>query len=798
MDSVNTYSYIFEDFLVDSDSLTVYRGGRKIDLNRLNRTRIEVLISLLEKAGEVVTKEEIIARVWPDQINQPNSEANLSQQIFHLRRFFHDNPGSPRYILTIPGTGYIFYPQVQVVIKADNHKQNQTPPVAKMTESDRSDFATGATASPDETFLTEVTAGVAGREIAWESARPSPVHVHIPANRAPRDRSIIPTLGGLISNLVRLVILAGMILLCGTMIKFWFERGVEGRVIKESTITPLISRPGWKEGLAYSRDGQVLAFLAEGRINDTIDLFIKRSGSNDIIQLTDNPSLEKMLTWSPDNQQIAFLRQTNDDVRKYSIFTVSVFGGPERLIGSAIDGLDWDPTGRYLAISDDEGAGTPTGIYLLSLDGRERRAISNPTPGTNIFDSRPRFSPDGQQIVFTRWTSNTKGDLFVVDLQTGQLRQLTHDHDGAQSPQWSRNGQEILFISNRNGNSRIWRISKNGGLSRLVESIVGEVADFSLSPTTEEIAFIERFDECDLQVHWVTDAGDEEPAEVPCTANSTRPDHSPHFSPDGKRIVFMSKRTGVDEIWITDADCQKARQLTNFRTYGVGSPRWSPDGEQIVFDFFSNNQSDIYKVDLIGGQTTRLTEDSASDFLPSWSQDGRWIYFTSKRPGQNPGNQVCQDCQICQVWKMRADGGELQQVTEFGGKEPFQSFDGSTLYYIRDSKIWTKDLPSGRETRLEALSNYQVDRYWSLNRQAIFFLAPVDSTSSRIFRLDLQPRQIEGRFNPTIGPPIKAVHELSGSRVGHVSGLSISPDERRLVTSLSDKSFSNISVISNW
>ena len=764
MSAVDTQSYMFGEFRVDPGSYTVYRNGRQI---HLNRTRTAVLISLLERAGEVVTREEIIGRVWPGQTFLQTGESNLAQQIFQLRRIFNENPSSPNYILTIPGTGYIFYQPVKAILvdgrevtigaieQGSDKLAESWPEGHDSTQKSAIDPTGGLTSEVPQQYVVQ----------AGSLQRISPLF-----------------------NLFRLLIIAGSILLTGSIIKYWMMRGVEGERIKESNVGTLISRPGRKEGLAYSPDGRMLAFLDEGRTNDTVDLFVWRAGSNDTLQLTDNPHLEKMIAWSPDNQQIAFLRWVNGKGRKYSIFTVPAFGGPEKKIGEAIDGLDWDPNGRYLAVSDDEGPGTPTGIYLLSLDGRERVPISHPLPGTNLFDCSPKFSPKGRDVVFTRWSSTSTGELFIADRQTGQIRQLTFDQKEARFPQWSRNGQEIFFVSNRNGNWRVWRVSKNGGLPRLVESIVGEIGSFSLSPLTNEIAFVERFDDSDLQLHWLNPPSGEEMSEPPCTANSTRSDHSPQFSPDGKRIVFVSKRSGVDEIWITDTECQKARQLTYFRSSGIGSPQWSPDGEEIVFDFFTENQADIYKIDLIGGQVTRLTEHPSSDFLPSWSNDGRWIYFTSDRPGRafSQTAQGCQDCHVGQVWKIAAAGGEAVQVTENGGREPVESNDGRQLFYVRDDNIWTKELPTGREKPLETLSGYKLDRYWSLINSTLYLLVPAGNGISQVLSLDLKTQQL------------RTIHEVSGSRAPYVSGLSISADERRMVVSLIDKSFANIAVIRNW
>lgn len=750
---IDIKSYLFGEYRVDPGSQAVYRNGRQVNLNPIRTT---VLIALIERAGQVVPKEEIIGRIWPDQTGSSKGDSNLTQQIFYLRRFFHDNPSSPTYILTIPGTGYLFYPTVRALLSDDREVEvwGTTPAAEESGEE------LGAEVRPDGTR----DAGV-----------PPPRVLDVGATgpgRSPGERLAV--------SLLRFLILPGIIVGFCYLINLWFAGSVQGLDVKESTVSTLVSRPGRKEGLAYSPDGRMLAFLDEGRTNDTVDLFVWRAASNDVVQLTDNPLLEKTIAWSPDNKQIAFLRWANGGSRKYSIYTVPAFGGPERQIGEAIDGLDWDPGGRYLAISDDEGPGTPTGIYLLSVDGRQRMPLSHPLPGTNLFDFEPKFSPDGREVVFTRWSSALSGEIFIVDRQTGQLRQLTFDGKVARLAKWSRNGQEILFVSNRNGNWRIWRIPKNGGLPRLVESIVGEIASFSISPFANEIAFVERFEDSDLQLHWLNPPSGEGYSEPPCAANSTQPDHSPQFSPDGKNVVFVSKRTGIAEIWITDSACQKARQLTNFRIGGVGSPQWAPDGEEIVFDFFHNNHADIYKIDLIGGQLTRLTKDPGSEYLPSWSNDGLWIYFSSDRPG------LKKDSQRSQVWKMPANGGEAIQVTENGGQEPFQSHDGRLLYYIRDDQIWTKELPSGMEKKLEALSDFRLERYWTLNRTTLFLLVPEKNGISRLISLDLKTQQL------------RTIHEAVGSRAPYDSGLSISADQRRIAISLIDKSFANIAVVRNW
>ena len=105
------------------------------------------------------------------------------------------------------------------------------------------------------------------------------------------------------------------------------------------------------------------------------------------------------------------------------------------------------------------------------------------------------------------------------------------------------------------------------------------------------------------------------------------------YSPDGRRIVFMSDRTGVDELWLTDGEGQNARQLTSFGRATLGSPRWSPDGRFIAFDSTADGLAKIYWIAADNGAPRRITSGGSSDVRPSWSNDGAWIYFGSNRSG---------------------------------------------------------------------------------------------------------------------------------------------------------------------
>ena len=132
-------------------------------------------------------------------------------------------------------------------------------------------------------------------------------------------------------------------------------------------------------------------------------------------------------------------------------------------------------------------------------------------------------------------------------------------------------------------------------------------------------------------------------------------DNSPSWSPDGKRIAFVSQRGNHwQDIYMMDADGGNRRRLTQNRLDDWSpSPSWSPDGKQIAFvsDREKDGFWDIFVMNANGRNLRNLTKDSLSDFDPSWSPDGKRIAFASGRNGK------------ADIYVMDADGQNPRQLT---------------------------------------------------------------------------------------------------------------------------------------
>jgi Tol biopolymer transport system component len=206
--------------------------------------------------------------------------------------------------------------------------------------------------------------------------------------------------------------------------------------------------------------------------------------------------------------------------------------------------------------------------------------------------------------------------------------------------------------------------------------------------------------------------------------SSTKFDICPTYSLDGKKIAFLSERSGTFQIWVSDADGSNITQLT---ALGVaGAPRWSPDGANIVFAVATGGNKNIYTIGAKGGKPRRLTaRPGQDDSWPYWSRDGQWIYFTSNRSGR------------FEIWKMPSKGGEPAQLTRNGGDIVQESPDGKMIYYSKGwpntMSVWRIAVEGG--TEVEVLDSVDIDSWWTLGPEGIYFFTSPDNQAGRDLQL---------------------------------------------------------------
>ena len=471
-----------------------------------------------------------------------------------------------------------------------------------------------------------------------------------------------------------------------------------------SRTVPFTSFPGQKSGPAFSPDGNQIAFIWDGNGGDNPGVYVNLINAGSPLQLTSNNDSDP--AWSPDGRYIAFVRRNGER----GIFMVPALGGPERKLTDIASTFAWAPDGKALAVASRGLTIELNGIFLLSLEtGNKRRLTASPSG--SFSDTSPAFSPDGQTVAFIRSPNFLVGDIYVVPVAGGEPRRLTSDNLSLHgSPAWTADGREVVFSSPRGGLPSLWMIRASGGQPRRLNGIGEYAGSPSISRQGNRLAYV--YIKRDTNIWRVagpnSTAKDNEPVKL---VGSTRDEVSPQFSPDGKRIVFVSDRSGSKEVWVSASNGENAIQLTNFGGSHTGTPRWSPDGRQIAFDSRPEGRSTIYVISAEGSKPRGISAGTSEDVMPSWSRDGRFVYFGSRRSGD------------WQVWKTPVEGGEAVQVTKQGGCEALESADGKYVYYAKHRGsgpgIWRVPVEGGEESRI-------LDRgemgYWALLEEGICIL----------------------------------------------------------------------------
>jgi eukaryotic-like serine/threonine-protein kinase len=572
-------------------------------------------------------------------------------------------------------------------------------------------------------------------------------------------------------------IAAALALAAAGALWFYFSRIAQS--LPPMRVSRVTSYPGLETEPALSPDGKMVAFVWNGENQDNRDVYVKLVDEGVPFPLTDDPADDLSPSWSPDGRLIAFRRQSAD---RGGIYIVPALGGSERKLSSLnsviaeignTKALDWSPNGKFLASSERPSRALPPRIFLLAVDTGEKKSLTS-GPG----DLFPAFSPDGENLLFCRaGLPGRRFDLYRVRVGGGEPRPVTSDHDRSSvSGAWTAGGGEIIFVGDWYEGG-LFRVNAQGGEPQPL-SPGGQFGFYpSISRQGHRLVYSEQTYDTDIWRVDLSPALNGKPSALTRLISSSRREDTPHFSPDGKRIVFSSNRSGHWEIWVCDSDGRNSVQLTSFGgPYITGTPRWSADGETIAFDSRPGGQSDIFVINVESRVQRNLTANSYHDGVPSWSRDGRWIYFCSDR-GDDPE---------LQVWKMPVEGGQPIQVTKNGGWEAFESFDGTTLYYskITDrNAIWKVPTAGGEETRFLANTLW---RYWTVGEKGIYFITRedrflivnfIDFADQRVIRL--------ARFERS---PVKDAH----------AGLTLSPDGRSLLWTLPEGYNSDIMLVESF
>ena len=340
---------------------------------------------------------------------------------------------------------------------------------------------------------------------------------------------------------------------------------------------------------------------------------------------------------SPDGSRIAYTISRNDGPRRAigQLFIMTLADGKSIGLSTGMEpsgNPEWSPDSKWIAYSGH--LGDKSGLIVARADGSGKKYLG-PLEGTNAplptTGKTVTWSPDGKQIAYVSATpgpetADASGDpvvitrylykptasegnshfndnkrlhIFVVDVASGQSRQLTNGTHYEHSIEWSPDGQQIAFVSNREPN----------------EDQFFNYDLLTLSPTTGEMTRL--------------------------TATESA-EYRPHWSPDGKTIVYEATKRGLTDlettmedthVWLIGADGKDRRELATLDNR-QGEPGWSTDRRTVYFTVQERGEVHLYRIPATGGTATPVIKERGN--VGSWSVQGAQLAYAFATPGDQP------------------------------------------------------------------------------------------------------------------------------------------------------------------
>ena len=472
-----------------------------------------------------------------------------------------------------------------------------------------------------------------------------------------------------------------------------------------------LTRGVWDTNPIWSPDGKWIAYHAE---SPDYDVMVIPVDGGEPRRLTSGPAVDQPRNWLPDGSAVIFGRTGDGDDQT---LVVPLDGGPPRRLAAEVKGnqhANISPDGTMVGYDVHQGGGEATVWVQDSLSAAPRQLTTE-----NFENLNPAYfwSPDSRHIAYMSRRTGTQ-DIWIVDVKTGEQRQLTNDVRDDNTPRWSPDGTWIAFISDRGGQTDLWMMPAAGGKAiRLTSDRAtefnprwtpdGQSITYGRGESTSEIlvqpaAGGEPRVVMSLPTGYIIDGGDisQDGKTVVYSADrsgsldiwtvpvaggepvvlSASPtlDIQPKFSPRGNRVVFGSDRGGSMDLWTAPAAGGEARQLTRDAATET-SPSWSPDETRVAY---ASNRgtggADLWVVDSAGGEPKRLTQDNLRPVSVQWSQDGQHIFFVGSGPG---GTR--------ELYRIPASGGSPQALgAKSGIRSALLSPDGSQVVYASFEGGW--------------------------------------------------------------------------------------------------------------
>ena len=252
----------------------------------------------------------------------------------------------------------------------------------------------------------------------------------------------------------------------------------------------------------------------------------------------------------------------------------------------------------------------------------------------------PHLSPDGRLVAFTVQTVDLEKNakpkqIYVVSLNGGLPRQITHDGSDNERPRWSPDSKQIYYVSNRDGSMQVWRMDPDGNNARQISHLATETGGITISPDGKKIVFTSSvYPECgsDNECNKKRIDDDAKSKVKAHIYTSLLYRHWTEWQSKRRQHIMVMNFDGGDVKDLTPG----ARDAPPFSLGGPDDYVISPDSAEVAFAMnvdanpATSTNSDIYTESIGGGEPKKITISPGADNAPAYSPDGKYLAFRSQ------------------------------------------------------------------------------------------------------------------------------------------------------------------------
>ncbi|HLE61526.1 MAG TPA: DPP IV N-terminal domain-containing protein, partial [Pyrinomonadaceae bacterium] len=517
------------------------------------------------------------------------------------------------------------------------------------------------------------TSGIGASRAGTRSSHSTPPTAEINVRKSNSTAEYL--VGEIKSHPKALVLVLGVIGLAALAIVLavayrWTATQTSSSNVSSSSRTMKIARltsTGTADEAAISPDGKYLVHVASE--NGQQSLRVRQVNTNSDVQIVPPSDVQYAgLTFSRDGDFIYYVAADKNSSTS-NLYQIPVLGGNERRVISNVgSAVTFSPDGQQLAfIRNFPDAGEDALMIASAHSGGERKLTVRKLPN---FFRHVAWSPEGKTIACSAGSFVPSYTTYVVEvaLESGREKQI-----GTQSWMfmgqlaWIGDGSALILGASEQGSGsfdaqQVWYVSYPEGEARRVTNDLNNYTGVSLTSDSNRLVTVQSETSSNV---WIVPNGDANRATRTTTAAGKIDGRDGLAStPEGK-IVYASKASGNLDLWMMNGDGTNQRQLTENSRIN-NHPAVSPDGRYIVFASDRTGTPNIWRIDIDGSNARQLTRGSGED-NPQCSPDGKWVMYTLLGAGKPT------------VWRVSIDGGAPQQLTEKHTAAAVFSPDGKSV-----------------------------------------------------------------------------------------------------------------------